>query len=134
MSESEKNKKKLRGFAGVIAKQLEPLNENEKFKKKFENVDLKILLNATDGRYACLIKIEDGSIEFDGIKNSEREKLKQDVLNWDGKLETTTNIFFDLATGKLSTLNMIGKIITRKIKIKSVSKVLVLNELFALLE
>jgi len=124
--------KKLRGFAKIISQQFEPLNDNEKFKKKFKDTDLKILLNATDGRYAALIKIKDGHVEVDGIKNNEKENLKKDALGWDGKLATTTELFLKIAAGKLSTLSMLGKIITRKIKIKGISKVLVLTELFDL--
>lgn len=129
---SEK-KKKLRGFAKVISQNLKPLNEVEEFKEKYKDTDLKILLNAVDGRYAALIKIKDGKVEVDGIKNDKKENLTQDALGWDGKLATTTELFFKLATGELSTLSIIGKIITRKIKIKGISKVLVLTDLFSLL-
>ncbi|TXT62861.1 MAG: hypothetical protein BAJALOKI3v1_480004 [Promethearchaeota archaeon] len=129
---SEK-KKKLRGFAKVISQQLEPLNDNEEFKKKFKDTNLKILLNAVDGRYAALIKIKEGTVEVDGIKNNEKENLTKEALGWDGRLATTTNLFFKIATGELSTISMIGKIITRKIKIKGISKVLALTEIFALL-
>lgn len=130
---SEK-KKKLRGFAKIISQQLEPLNEKDEFKEKFKDTDLKILLNAVDGRYAALIKIKKGEVEVDGIKNKEKENLTQEALGWDGKLATTTELFFKIATGELSTLSMIGKIITRKIKIKGISKVLILSDLFAILE
>jgi len=130
---SEK-KKKLRGFAKIISQQLEPLNNVDEFKEKFKDTDLKILLNAVDGRYAALIKIKNGEVEVDGIKNKNKEDLTQEVLGWDGKLATTTELFFKIATGELSTLSMIGKIITRKIKIKGISKVLVLSDLFAMLE
>ncbi|MBD3211884.1 MAG: hypothetical protein GF311_04675 [Candidatus Lokiarchaeota archaeon] len=129
---SEK-KKKLRGFAKVISQQLEPLNGNEEFKNKFKDTDLKILLNAVDGRYAALIKIKEGTVDVDGIKNDEKENLTKEALGWDGRLATTTNLFFKIATGELSTLSMIGKIITRKIKIKGISKVLALTDIFELL-
>ncbi|MBD3196279.1 MAG: hypothetical protein GF317_14570 [Candidatus Lokiarchaeota archaeon] len=133
MSEKKEKKKKARGFAGVIQKQLNPLNDNEEFNQKFKDKDEKILLNARDGRYAALIHINNGKIDVEGIKNKKKENLKQDVLGWEGKLDTTTEIFFDLATGNLSTLSMLGKLITRKIKIKGMKKVMMLTELFSLL-
>ncbi|TXT67177.1 MAG: hypothetical protein BAJALOKI1v1_160009 [Promethearchaeota archaeon] len=129
MSENKEKKQKLRGFAKILSEQLAPLNENEKFREKYKDADMKILLNATDGRYAALIKVKDGSIEVEGIKNK-KENLKREILGWDGKLETKTQIFFDLAMGKLSTLSIIGKLITRKIKIKNMKKVMMLTELF----
>ena len=127
-------KKKPRGFAGVISSQLEPLNGIEKFKSKYKDTELKILLNATDGRYAALINISKGVIDVEGIPNKDRNDLKKDVLGWEGKLETTTPLFLDLAMGKLSTLGVLGKIITRKIKLKGMKKVLVLLDLFAILD
>ncbi|MHA1803324.1 MAG: hypothetical protein ACTSU4_02190 [Promethearchaeota archaeon] len=126
-------KKKLRGFASVIAKNLEPLNTNEKFKEQYKDADLKILLNATDGRYAALIKVKNGTVEVEGIKNDNKENLKKEVLGWDGKLETTTELFLKLASGELSTLKMLLKLITRKIKIKGSKYVMELNNLFSLL-
>ena len=129
MSENKEKKPKLRGFGKILAEQLEPLNEKDKFKEKYKDIDLKILLNATDGRYAALIKIKDGHIQVDGFKNK-KENLKREKLGWNGKLETKTQIFFDLAMGKLSMLSVIGKLITRKIKIKNMKKVMVLTQLF----
>ncbi len=129
----EEKKKKPRGFAGVIAKNMEPLNTNEKFKEQYKDRDLKILLNASDGKYAAFIKIKNGTIEVDGIKNENKEDLKQEALGWDGKLETSTDLFFKMATGELSTGKMLLKIITRKVKIKGMKNVMELTNLFSLL-
>lgn len=134
MTEKEEKKKKLRGFAKIIAENLEPLNEKEKFAKKFKDIDLRILLNANDGRYAALIKIKNGTLEVDGIKNKPKENLSKENVNWDGYLGTSTQTFFDIAMGNISTLGMIWKIITRKIKIKKIKNVLILTELFSILE
>ncbi|MHA1726206.1 MAG: hypothetical protein ACTSYC_07050 [Promethearchaeota archaeon] len=130
----EEKKRKLRGFAGIIAKNLEPLNNIEKFKEKYKDADLKILLNATDGKYAALIKVKNGTVEIEGIKNDDKENLKKEVLGWDGKLETTTELFLKLASGELSSMKMLLKLITRKIKIKGSKYVMELNNLFSLLE
>ncbi|TXT58059.1 MAG: hypothetical protein BAJALOKI2v1_450002 [Promethearchaeota archaeon] len=134
MTEKEEKKKKLRGFAKIIAENLDPLNEKEKFAKKFKDIDLRILLNANDGRYAALIKIKNGTLEVDGIKNKPKENLSKENVNWDGYLGTSTQTFFDIAMGNISTLGMIWKIITRKIKIKKIKNVLILTELFSILE
>jgi len=135
MSEAKaEKKKKPRGFAGVIYNQLMPLNDIEKFKGKYKETDLKILLNAKDGRHAALIIIDKGTLDVEGIPNKDKDALKKDVLGWEGKLETTTPIFLDLATGKLSTMGVLGKIITRKIKLKGMKKVMVLIDLFTILD
>jgi hypothetical protein len=134
MAEKKDKKKKLRGFAKIIAQNLEPLNEKEKFKERFKDKELRILLNANDGKWAALIKIQNGTLGVDGIKNKPKENLSKENVDWDGFLGTSTQIFFDLAMGKISTLGMIWKIITRKIKIKNIKNVLVLTELFSLLE
>ena len=42
---SDEKKKKPRGFAGIVAKLVEPLNENEIFKEKFKDTEVKFLLN-----------------------------------------------------------------------------------------
>ncbi len=51
---SNEKKERLHGFAGIVSKQVEPLNGNEKFKEKFKDTKVKVLLNATDGKYAAL--------------------------------------------------------------------------------
>jgi hypothetical protein len=63
--------------------------------------------------------------------NKEKNDLKQDVLGWEAKLETTTELFLKLASGQLGTGASLVKIITRKLKIKGMNKIL---DLFALLE
>lgn len=126
-------KKKPRGFAGVIAKNLEPLNEIETFKEHYKDADLKILLNATDGKYAALIKVKNGTLEVDGIKNNDKEAMSQESLGWDGKLETNTELFFKIAMGELSTGKMLLKMVGRKVKIKGAKQVAELSNLFKFL-
>ena len=69
--------KKLRGFAGIVSKQVEPLNENEKFKEKFGETELKILLNAKDGKWAALLIIDNGKVYVEGIKNQPKENINK---------------------------------------------------------
>ncbi len=134
MSEYKEKRRKLIGFAGVIDKFFNPLNNIEEFRERFKDTNLKILLNAIDGRYAALVKISNGNIEVEGYKNKERENLKRDILNWEGKLETTLHLFLKIANGELSTLSIIIKLIMRKIKIKGVKKVLILKDLFSFIK
>jgi len=134
MTETElKEKKKLRGFAGIVAKQIEPLNEMETFKEKFAETELKILLNAKDGKWAALLVIDNGKIYVEGIKNQPKENIKKKNVGWDGLLETTTSMFLELlGNDKVSTGKVIKKILARKIKIKGIKHVLVLLQLFDL--
>lgn len=132
MSEIEK-KKKLRGFAYIVAKEIDPLNSMEKFKEKFKDTEVKLLLNAKDGKYAALIVIDKGTIHVEGIKNNPKENIKKKNVGWDGLLEGNTQIFMDLlGGGDVTTGMVIKKILTRKMKIRGIKKVLILMQLFGL--
>ena len=132
---TEEKKKKPRGFAGVIYAQMIPLNEKEKFREKYKDTSMKLLLNATDGKYAALITINKGNLEVEGVSNKEKDDIKKEALGWDGKLETTTQIFLDFGMGNISTASFLVKwLITRKIKMKGMKNVMVLLDLFAILD
>jgi len=126
-------KKKLHGFAGIVAKQIEPLNEMEEFKQKFKDTEVKVLLNAKDGKWAALLIINKGKIYVEGIKNNPKENIKKENAGWDGLLSCKTNIFLELLGGdNVSTGKVIRKILTGKIKIRGIKNVLVLLQLFDL--
>ncbi len=130
---SEEKKTRLHGFAGILSKQVEPLNEMEKFKEKFKDTEVKVLLNAKDGKWAAMLIIDKGKIYVEGIKNDPKENINKKNAGWDGFLQTTTNIFLQLFGGtELSTGKVIKKILTRKIKIRGIKHVLVLLQLFDL--
>ena len=130
---SEEKKTRLRGFAGIVAKQVEPLNENEKFKHIFKDTEVKVLLNAKDGKWAALLIIDKGKIYVEGIKNEPKENIKKKNAGWDGLLQTTTPIFMELlGSDSVSMGKVIRKVITRKIKIKGLKHVLILLKLFDL--
>lgn len=132
---TEEKKKKPRGFAGVIYTQMMPLNEKETFREKYKDTSMKLLLNATDGKYAALIVIDNGALEVEGVSNKEKDEIKKEVLGWDGKLETTTQIFLDFGMGKITTGSFLVKwLITRKIKMKGMKNVMALLDLFAILD
>ena len=131
MAENETKKKRLKGFAGIVAKEIEPLNSIEKFKEDFKDKVIKILLNAKDGKYAALLVIDHGRIYVEGIENKPKENIKKKVVGWNGLLQTDTQTFVDLLSGdNVTTGKIVAKILARKIKIRGVKNVLVLLKLF----
>ncbi|MFW9826096.1 MAG: hypothetical protein ACFFEY_00560 [Candidatus Thorarchaeota archaeon] len=127
------DKKKLRGFAGIVSKQVEPLNDNEKFKERFKDTEVKVLLNAKDGKWAALLVIDNGKIYVEGIKNNPKTKIKKKNAGWDGLLQTTTPMFLELlGSEKVSMGKVIRKILAGKIKIRGIKHVLILLKLFEL--
>jgi len=132
MSEEE-NKKKLRGFAKIVSKEVEPLNSYDKFKEKYKDTEVKILLNPKDGKEAALIVIDKGTIYVESIKNDPKENIKKKNAGWDGFLETKLQVFLDILTGGDVTVGMVAKkILTRKAKIRGIKKVLMLLQLFSI--
>ena len=128
---TEEKKKRIRGFAGVVSKQIEPLNEIEKFKEDFKDRTIKILLNATDGKNAALIVIDKGNIYVEEVKNKPKENLKKKNAGWDGRIQAKTNDFVELLTSEdLSIGSVVGKVLTFKIRIRGLFKALTLLELF----
>lgn len=128
---TEEKKKRLKGFAGIVAKQVEPLNSIEKFKEDFKDTELKILLNAKDGKNAALLVIDKGRVYVEGIENKPKENIKKKVVGWDGLLQAKTQIFVDLLGGEdISMGSIVGKILTGRMKIRGIKNVLVLLKLF----
>ena len=132
MSEEE-NKKKLRGFAKIVSKEVEPLNSYNKFKEKYKDTEVKVLLNPKDGKEAALIVIDKGTIYVESIKNDPKENIKKANAGWDGFLEAKLQIFLDILTGGDVTVGMVAKkILTRKAKIRGIKKVMMLLQLFSI--
>ena len=133
MSERPARKKKLRGFPGIIKNNLEPLNTNEFFKKKHAETSVKIMLNAFDAKAAAIVTIDKATIKVEGVPNTPREGLKKKVLGWNGKIETTLQIFMDIVIGKLKLGGMAKKVLSRKIKVRGIRKLLVVLDCFNIL-
>jgi len=125
--------KKARGIGGVLQKQLTPLETNKKFLKKYSKLNLTLLLNAKDSKYAAIIRFHDGKIDIESILNSNEEELSKKVLLWDGMLKTTTPIFLKIAMGKIGLFGMGAKMISGKIKAKGIKRLLKLKKIFTLL-
>ncbi|MFX0058837.1 MAG: hypothetical protein ACFE8J_11115 [Candidatus Heimdallarchaeota archaeon] len=128
---NEEKKKRLKGFPNVVAKQVEPLNTNEKFIEEFKDTNIKWLLNATDGKFAALLIINKGKINVEGIENTPKKNLKKNNAGWDGKLSAKTQIFVDLLTSEDLTFgSVLGKVLTFRLRIRKLKKVLILLKLF----
>lgn len=130
---TEEKKTRLRGFAGIVSKQIEPLNENDKFKHIFKETEEKVLLNAKDGKWAAMLIIDKGKIYIEGIKNEPKENLKKKNAGWNGLISCKTDMFLELlGSEELSMGKVIRKILSGKIKIRGIKHALVLLKLFSL--
>jgi len=54
-------------------------------------------------------------------------------LNWDGKIETSSQIFLQIAMGELSIWGIAKKVLTRKIKLRGIRNLLQLLKIFKML-
>jgi uncharacterized membrane protein YkoI len=128
---SEAKKPRLRGLAGIVSKLVDPLNENVKFKEKFKDKEVKVLLNAKDGKYAALLVINKGTIHVEGIKNNLKKNLKKKVVGWDGLIQAKISTLLGLLEADdISLGKAVGKILTGRLKIRGIKHVLVLLQLF----
>ena len=124
-------KKKPREFAGVIAQQLEPVNEKKRFKEKFKLYEnFRLIINASDARYAALVIIDKGTLVVEGIRKKEKDVIKNLKKECDGYLEMSIDLFFKMAMGELSKAGFAKKLVTRKIKVKGPKNVTILDKLF----
>lgn len=126
---SEEKPKRMKGFAGIVWKLVEPLNSMEKFKEEFADVKVKILVNPKDQKRAALIKIDKGTIDIEDVKN-DKETLKN--LKYDGLFEAPFNLLGKVFEEGLSTGTLLKKWITRKIKLRGIRKLAIFGKLMAL--
>ena len=122
----EKRKKRLKGFAKTVSSLLGTLNSNEDFKHIYHKQDLRFLLVATDYPPGVLLKIKEGVISFENVKQDEVKKTKKD-----GLIQCTLEQFMALTTGKLDPIKAW---ITRKIKLRGPKKLVRLMPMFSLLK
>lgn len=133
MGETKKDEKKVRGFAGLLNSILIPLNENQKFKEEFKNTKTKILLNASNLKFAALIVIDYGTVRVESIPNKPRSNLKKKVVGWNAFLEMDTQIFLGFAMNRISLLKVAKQWLTRKIKMRGITKLLLLLKMLKFL-
>ena len=133
MAESNQENKKLRGFAVLINSILTPLNENKEFQEKFRNNNTKILLNASNLKYAALIIIDHGFVRVESILNIPKENIKKRNVGWNAFLEMDTQTFLAIAMNRLSILGVGKKWLTGKVKMRGIMKLLILLKMFKFL-
>ena len=131
--ETKQIEKKARGFSGLIAKIMETLNENLKFKENFKNTQMKFLLDASNLNYAALVTIDNGTVTVEGVSNKPRSNLDKKKLGWDGFVSVDSQIFLALAMDRISMLKVALLWLRRKVKMKGILKLLKLLKIFALL-
>ena len=126
--------KEQRGFAGLIANVLKPLNENPNFNKVFKEIQRKFLINATNLKYAAIITLEKGSITVESIQNKPTNNLTKKKIGWDAYIAMDAQIFLAIAMKKLSLIGILKKWITKKIKIRGITKLLIFLKILKFLE
>lgn len=119
-----------RGLAGLLWQQMGKINDNTKFKEQYANAKMSFLYNLTDQRYGALIKVENGRLDVEHVRNDE-ETLEN--LEVDGLLACPAGLFFDFTGGNISKIAMIGKMLTGKLKVKGMKKMKELGNIMALL-
>jgi hypothetical protein len=133
MVESNQENKKIRGFAVLINSILTPLNDNEKFKEKFGNTSVKILLNASNLNHAAIIIINEGSLKVESVSNKPKENLKKQKIGWNAFLEMDTQTFLAIAMNRISLIGVAKLWLTRKVKMRGIRKLLILLKVFRFL-
>ena len=126
--------KKVRGFAGLIANVLEPLNNNPKFKEKFCKINRKYLINAYNLNYAALITINNGHLVVESIPNKPESNMKKKIAGWDGFISMDSQIFLALAMDRISKMQIGLKWLNGRIKMKGLRKLIVLLKVFEILK
>ena len=133
MTETNQEKKKIKGFAVLINSILTPLNENKKFQEKFRNITTKILLNAPNLNHAAIIIVDRGLVRVESIPNKPKENLKKREVGWNAFLEMDSQTFLAIAMNRLSLFGVAKKWLTRKIKMRGIRKLLILLKIFRFL-
>ena len=133
MTETNLEEKRVRGFAGLIASGLLPLNENQKFKEQFANTDIKILLNAINVNFAALIIIKNGILSVESIPNKPKENLKKKNVGWNALMAMDTQTYLALAMNRLPMPKLGIKVLTGKVKVRGFRKLLILKKMLILL-
>jgi len=133
MTEVKEEKKLVRGFGGLIYSVMIPLNEKEKFKEKFAESQLKILINASNLNYAALIIIDKGTVDVESVPNKPKENLKKENVGWDAFLEMDSGVFLAFAMKRLSLPGMGKLILKREVKVKGLRKLMVMMQMMKIL-
>ncbi len=133
MSETKLEKKRIRGFAGLIASGLLPLNDKKKFKEQFSKTNIKILLNAVNVNFAALIIIKNGILRIESIPNKPKENLKKKNVGWDALLAMDAQTYLALAMNRLPMSKLGLKVLSGKVKVRGLRKLIILKKMLLIL-
>ena len=133
MVENNHENNEVRGFAVLIKSILLPLNENKLFQEKFHKINTKILLNASNLKYAALIIVDNGHVTVESILNKPKENIMKRKVGWDAFLEMDTQTFLAIAMNRLSLIGVARLWLTRKVKMRGIRKLLILLKVFRFL-
>ncbi len=109
--------------------QLSPLNESEYFKEQYGEDNYTLLLTATDDKRAAIVYVKDGTIKIEQIKNKP-EELKPAKKASNGGITADIETFLKFGMG---TVKPIPAILTGKLKIRGIGKVLRFKKYFGIL-
>ena len=123
-----------RGFAGLIKRIMEPLNENPEFKEKYGKLNRKFLINASNLNHAALITVIQGVLKVESVPNKPETNLKKKTIGWDGFISMDSQIFLALAMNRISIVGIGIKWILRKVKMGGILKLLSLLSIFEFLK
>jgi hypothetical protein len=123
-----------RGFAGLIKSIIEPLNENPEFKEKFNKLNRKFLINASNLDHAALISVNQGVLKVESVPNKPESNLKKKLIGWDGFISMDSQIFLALAMNRISIVGIGLKWILGKVKMRGILKLLALLSIFDFLK
>ncbi len=133
MTETDMIGRDPRGFAGLIANIMSPLNDNPKFKELFKDSKRKYLVNALNLKYAALITIDKGTISFKGIPNTPKSNLKKKFTGRDSLVSMSSETFMLFAMDRISLFKVVFLWVIRKVKLKGLTKIFGLMKLFNIL-
>ncbi len=127
-----KEKDTVHGFVKIISAQLMPLNENPAFKQAFKDQKYTFLINISDGEFAALIKIDNGVVSVESVKNGDKAYMNKLYAehNCDAFLEATVATLIKISTGDLSTGVMLKEILKKRIRVKNIKKLRIMQGLF----
>jgi len=133
MNDSDIIIKKARGFAGLLANIMGPLNDNPKFKEAFKKTQRTFLINASNLDFAAILIIDHGTLTIHSVPNKPKSNLKKKVIGWDGFISMDTMTFLGLAMKRISIIKVGFKWIFGNVKMKGVFKLMSMLKLFDLL-
>ena len=87
---------------------IQPLDNNVEFKEEFKKTLLKILLNPIDQLIAALVIFDRGTVDVEEYKKFDKlMEMNKKQIGYDALLQFSTKTLGQLASGKLSTFQLL---------------------------